>query len=93
MDFTSGIKIANNSWSLYVNRGQCEYEMKLYEESKNDFTSAIHIYGDGPSYYMRAKAKLRLGDLTGAIHDKAAAIRIDGLNYLKTVNDSIPYQE
>ena len=77
LGYTEAIRLNPGDAGLYFRRGRTDFRMKRYPEAVADFTKALEISPDNPTYLSdRAAAYLFLGDRGSANADIDRAIRL-----------------
>jgi len=69
-DFNSSIKLNNQYWLSYANRGGCYYMQENYEKALEDFNTSMSLRKNNyVALDGRALCKMELKDTAGAIAD------------------------
>ena len=69
LDTDALIQCEPENAEAYKMRGQARLALREYDKAHADFTQAIRLHGDAEVYYLRARAKVQLGDINEAIFD------------------------
>jgi tetratricopeptide (TPR) repeat protein len=67
-----------NTGCVYLEQGKYDEALEMYEEALAVYTRALGIdnHENGLMYHDMADAKLRSGDVAGAVEDAREAVRI-----------------
>jgi tetratricopeptide (TPR) repeat protein len=75
--FDHTLKVTDNNWLIYYNRGNAYKNLRNYKQAIEDFGKVIDINpGDANAYYNRGHAYADLGNHGQAIEDYSRAIEI-----------------
>jgi serine/threonine protein kinase/tetratricopeptide (TPR) repeat protein len=92
--FTAALKLAPGDWRVYQLRGQCFLETENMAAAQADFARAATLQPDDPAPHAQLGIVLaRGGQVTSALSEAAAALRLAGTEFATLHNVACVYAE